>query len=233
MSSMNTSMAHGYSKNANDSRRAGLRSRGSDRNRRRSWTRPFCRTMRAINRTVRLIDSARRVIEASERFAADRPVRATRQLQLVSSWLTEAAWELGRAARGLRATADQAEQTPELALDAPEKLVDATIGWSNAARELAALSDRFDDTFGWLVDSVTSGAIPIPVEEQTADAGKTATTLRLTATPRLPPNWFSYEKNDAPCIPVRRQRSVRLTVVEAARRIFRGRAPPLVSTCAL
>jgi hypothetical protein len=218
-------------KNANHSRRAGLRSCGSDRDRRRSWKRPFRRTVRAIKSTFRLIDSSLRVIEASERLATGRPVQATRQLQLVVGWLAEAASELECATRGLRSTLDHAALSPELALDAPRMLVDAAKDWMDAALQLAALSDRFDDTFGWLVDSVKSGAIPIPPEEQMSDDGKPVTTLRLTPARRLP-DWFGYQRYVTPCIPDR-QRSARVTVVEAVRRISRGRAPPSVSTCSL
>jgi hypothetical protein len=188
--------------------------------------------VRAIKRAFRLIDSSLRVIEASERFAAQRPVLATRQLQLVVGWLAEAASELECATRGLRSTVDHAALSPELALDAPRLLVDAAKDWMDAALQLAALSDRFDDTFGCLVDSVKSGAIPIPPEEQTDDAGDPVTTFRLIPVPLLPPDWFGYQRYVTPCIPDR-QRSVRVTVVEAARRISRGRAPPFVSTCSL
>lgn len=220
-------------RDANDSRRAGLRSCGSDHDRRRSWTRPFRRTRRAIECTLRLIHSSCRVIEAAERFAAGRPVRATRQLEIVSGLIGEAVEHLDRAARGLRQTADRVAQSPDVALDAPDKLVAATAQWIAAATQLAAFSERLNDTSTWLSDSVKSGAIPIPLQEQTADAGKPVTTFRLIAPPLLPPDWFSDEGNDVPRIPVRRRRSVCLTVVEAARRIFRGRAPPLVSTCSL
>ena len=219
-------------KSAKHSRRAGLRSCASDRDRRRSWTRPFRRTVRAIKRTFRLIDSSLRVIEASERLATGRPVLATRQLQLVVGWLAEAASELECATRGLRSTADHAALLPELALDAPRMLVDAAKDWMDAALQLAALSDRFDDTFAWLLDSVLSGAIPIPPEEQMPDDGKPVTALRLTPTRRLPPDWFGYQRYVTPCIPDRR-RSARLAVVEAVRRVSRGRAPPSVSTCSL
>jgi hypothetical protein len=121
---------------------------------------------------------------------------------------------------------------PEVALDAPEKLVDATMQWIQASGQLAAFSQRFDGTSARLLVSVKNGTIPIPLEEQTADAGKTAPTFKLIP-PLRPPDWFQYQSNDVPCIPARRQRSVRPTLAEAVRRIFRGRAPPLVSTCPL
>jgi hypothetical protein len=220
-------------KNASDSRRAGLRSCRSDAHRRRSWTRPFRRTRRAIECSMRLISSSCRVIEAAQRFAAGRPVRAARQLELVSGWMSEAGAQLQCAARALQETIERAAQSPDVALDAPAKLTHATAQWIEAAGLLAAFSERLDGTSAWLVDSVKSGVIPIPPQEQTADAGETVTTFRLIPPPLVPPEWFPYQSNDVPCIPVRRQRSICPTVAEAARRIFRGRAPPLVSTCSL
>jgi hypothetical protein len=221
------------SRNASDSRRAGLRSRASDRHCRHSWTRPFRRTRRAIACSLRLIDSSCRVIEAAERFAQGRPIRAVRQLEVLSDWVIEAAEELDRAARGLRETTDRAAESPEMSLEAPQKLVETTAQWIAAAGQLAAFSARLDDTSAWLFDSIKSGAIPIPLQEQTADAGKTPATIPLIARPVVAPRWLSDESDDVPCIPVRRRRSTRPTVAEAARRIFRGRAPPRVSTCSL
>ena len=211
-------------RHASDSRRAG--------HRRRSWTRPFRRTRRAIESTLHLIDSSCRVIEAAQRFAAGRPVRATRQLQIVSGWMCKATAQLDCAARGLQKTLECVAQSPDVALDAPGKLVVATAQWIQAAGQLAAISERLDGTSAWLLDSVKSGAIPIPAEERTADAGRPVTTFKLVPPPFRPPNLFPYETSDAPCIPPRHLRFVRRTVAEAVRRTFRGRAPPLVS-CSL
>jgi hypothetical protein len=217
-------------RNANHSRRARARSFAADRDRRRSWTRPYRRTRRAIESSLDLINACRRVIEATESLAAERPIRAARRIALASGWLDRAMRQLDCAAAALRKTRDRAAQSPDLALDAPAKLTEAAAQWMKAAGQLAAFSRRLEDTSTWLFDGVTGGSIAIPVEEQGADAGKTVNTFRLIAPPILPPDWFPYESDDAPCIPAR-QRSVCLTVVEAARRIFRGRAPPLVSTC--
>ena len=219
-------------RNANDSRRARVRSCGSDRDRRRSWTRPFRRTRRAIESSLYLINACRRVIEATESLAAERPIRAARRIGLASGWLDRAMKQLDCAAAALRKTRDRAAQSPELALDAPAKLAEATVQWAKAAMELDAFSERLERASAWLLDGVKSGSIAIPIEEQGADAGKSVTTFRVIAPPILPPDWFPYESNDVPCIPAR-QRFACLTVVEAERRIFRGRAPPLVSTCSL
>jgi hypothetical protein len=141
--------------------------------------------------------------------------------------MSEAAAQLDRAARGLQKTTECAAQAPDVALDAPGKLADATGRWIQAAAQLAAISERLDGTSTWLLDSVKSGAIPIPSEK------RTVTTFKLVPPPFRPPHWFPYQTNHAPCIPPRHLRFVRRTVAEAERRIFRGRAPPLVSTCSL
>jgi len=189
-------------RNANASRMAALRSRGSDQDRRRAWTRPFRRARRAIKFSFALMTCACRAIQAVEKFAMECPGRAARHLGIASDLMTEADEQLDCAARG-------------------------RVG---PTAELTAFSERLEKMSDWLIDSVQSGAIEFPVREHMADASEPASPFRLIPPPLLPPEWFSYERNDAPCIPVRR-RSVRLTVVEAARRITRGRAPPIVSTC--
>ncbi len=140
--------------------------------------------------------------------------------------------QLHCATAALRKTRDRAAQSPELALDAPAKLAEVAVQWMKAAIELDTFSARLEHASAWLLDGVKSGSIPIPIEEQGVDPAKADTTIRLIPPPLLPPDWFPYENNDAPCIPAR-QRPVCLTVAEGARRICRGRAPPLVSTCSL
>jgi len=94
-----------------------------------------------------------------------------------------------------------------------------------------SLSARFDDTLTGLSDSAVGGAIPIPVDEQAAAMGRALALFRRIPTPLVPLDLLSAEPC-VPCIPARR-RSVRVAVVEATRRIFRGRAPPLSATCSL
>jgi hypothetical protein len=192
--------------------------------------RPFRRSRRAIDSTFQLINSSRRVIEASERFAAERPVKASRHLRRVAFWLADAAEQLDRARDGLRHTLDRVWQSPEVSRDAPEKVIEASERWVVAYEQLSALSDRFEDTLTWLADSVKSGAILIPLEEQTTDAGKAVIVFRRTGAPCIPPDLLARDRR-VPCIPVRRQRLICQTVAEAVTRIVRGRAPPFVSTC--
>jgi hypothetical protein len=217
-------------KNAKTSRRAGLRSRGLGRSRGESWTRPFRRSRRAIDSTLRLIDTSRRVINACDTFAGVRPLRATRQLQRVSGWLSQAAARLRRGVECLNATTDSIAIAPTDAGDAPERLIDATERWIDAASQLAMLSNRLDETFAKLVAYVGWTVEPLDLSE----LFKKKRPAPRPVTIRHPsPRVLSIENTRIFCIHVRRQRSARVTVAEAPRRIFRGRAPPLVSTCSL
>lgn len=224
---MNARIGSNSGKDTSASRVGARRSCGSDRGRRRSWMRPFRRSRRAIDSTFHLINSSLRVIEASERFAAERPIRASRHLRRVAFWLADAAEKLDRARAGLHDTLDRAEQSPEVARDAPEKVIKASVCWVVAYEQLAALSSRFEGTLTWLADSLKSGAIAIPIEERTADAAKAVIVLRRSGASWIPPDLLARESNR---IPVRRRRSFCLTVTEAVRRIVRGRAPPSSQT---
>jgi len=214
--------------NANDLRRAGVRSCGSRRERRQSWLRPFRRTRRAIDASFRLIDSCLRVIEAWEKSAEKRPLRATRELERVSGWLVETTALLESGMECLSETTDRIAQSPADAGDAPGLLIEATARWIDAASRLAALSNRLDDTFTGLVDYVKGGTGPLDLSELFEKPGPAP---RLITTLRLSVKVLSIESGRIFCIHFRRQRSARLTVADAPRRIFRGRAPPFVSTC--
>jgi hypothetical protein len=201
-----------------------VRSSRADRHRRRSWTRPFRRTWRAIEASLRLTQTSRRVIEASERVAAERPLHAAGQLALVSTLVGRAMAQLECAAAGLRKTSDRVAESPELALDAPAKLMAAAVLWARAAVELDLYSAQFVETSARMLERT---------KELAASGQLVPATIELNAPPRLPRDWFPFEDDDTPCIPTRRQRSVPLTLAEAVRRISRGRAPPFVSTCSL
>jgi len=213
---------------ANHSRRTAARLCRSDRDRRRSLTLPFLRTRRSLNASFRLIDASRRVIDASERGAAGRPIRATRQLERVSGWLADASAQLERAGIGIRDTTDRAAQSPELAPEAPRWLTVATARLIDAAGQIAALSERLDDTFTGLVDYVKSGVAPLDLHELFEKDGPAP---RLITSRCHTLKVLSLESTRIFRIHIRRRRSARLTIVEAPRRIFRGRAPPLVSAC--
>ena len=219
-------------KRAKNSRREGLRSCGLRRERRQSWIRPYRRTRRAIDVSLRLIESAGRVIDACDNLAADHPLLVTRQLQRVYGWLDEVNQQLGHGVEGLRATTDHVALAPAYAADAPRLLIDATVRWIGAAAKLAALSDRLDGSWDALVAYVKGGKAPLDLSELFRKPGPAP--KRICFVVRRPSlKFLSCESRRVFCIHVRRQRSARLTVAEAPRRISRGRAPPSVSTCSL
>jgi hypothetical protein len=215
--------------NANHPRRAGVSSCGADRVRRLSWTRPFRRTRQAIDRSLRLIEESGRVIEAAERFAAHRPLRAAREYERVSGWLDEATAQLLYAVRALTVTTAKIALSPAQASDAPPLLLEAAVRWAGAAGKLAVLSNRLDDTFDIILDAVAGGT-PLDFSQLFRKPIVTAQVIRLRP---VPERRLSSGDGAIYVIRDRRRRSVRITVAEAARRIFRGRAPPLAATCPL
>ena len=212
--------------NANDSRRDGVCSR---RERRESWIRPYRRTRRAIVASLRLIDSSRRITDTCERSAAGHPLRASRQLEHVWRRLGRALARLERGAAGLRETNDCIALSAEYAGDAPGLMINAITRWAGAATTIAALFNQLDDDRAALVDYVKGAGACLDLEELFKNGSPAP---RLITSRSLSGTLFS-ERSRTFCIHVRRQRSARLTVVEAPRRIFRGRAPPPVSTCSL
>ena len=213
-------------RNANDSRRAGLRS--CERHHHpRSWERPILHTARVIDASLRLIGSSRRIIEACEKMAAEHPVLAAHQLQRVAGLLAKAAELLQSGVDGLNETTNRVALSPAEAGDAPERLIAATRRWVAAAAQLAALSNRFDETFAALIDYVNGGTAPLDLSEV---FGKSGPAPRFITT-RPSVKVLSIESGRVFCIHLRRLRSARLTVADAPRRVSRGRAPPFVSSC--
>jgi hypothetical protein len=217
---------------AKSSRRAALRAITLRREGRRAWTRPFRRMRRAIEVTLSLIETSSRAIDACESIAEQHPLRAGRQLDQVSGWLVEASEQLGRGVKALSEANDQVARVPAYAGGAPRLLIVATAQWIDAAAKLAMLSNRLDDSSTALVDYVTGGNAPLDLSElqpRSIPARK-----RISFALRPPSlKFLSIENRRVFCIHVRRQRSARVTVAEAPRRIVRGRAPPVVSTCSL
>jgi len=213
------------SKSDNRSRPAGLRSNGLPCILRQSWVRPFRRTGRDINASLRLIASARRVMDACDKSAVERPIRTTRQLERVSGWISEAAARLSRGVDRLIETNDRVALAPAHPGGAPVRVLYAA-RWLGAATQLATLSDQLDDRFAWLTGYIMGGAAPLDLHELFRKAGAP----RTIAIRRGSAKALLIENSRIFCIRVRRERSTQLTVAEAPRRIFRGRAPPFLST---
>lgn len=217
---------------ADDSRRAGEASRGLSRKQWQPWRRSLRRTHRAIDSSMGLLDSSRRVIAASETFATKRPVRASREYQRVSSWLSRATAQLERAVRGLRDTVDDAARAPEGAAEVPGRLIDATARWIDSAARMAELSDRLDQASSELLDSARRGAISIDLSDdqpERAEAFGNALAPFLTPS-RSVQRTLTDGRHRIRFISARRMRFVCRTAAAAVRQVFRGRAPPHVST---
>jgi hypothetical protein len=212
--------------NANHSRRAEVR---AAREGRESWIRPYLRTRRAIAESQRLIDSSRRIIEACEELVAEHPLRACRQIEYVRGRLGRALARLERGTRSLNETNNRVMLSLEYAGDAPRLMMDAATRWGGAVTSLAALCERLDCDFVMLVNYVSHAGACLDIDELFKSGGPAP---RLSTRRNFPATLFS-ERSRVFCIHVRRKRSSRLTVVEAPKRIFRGRAPPVFSTCSL
>ncbi|HSY49933.1 MAG TPA: hypothetical protein VLC46_14055 [Thermoanaerobaculia bacterium] len=215
-------------RNANDSRWAGLRS-CELRDDPPSWERPIRHTVKVIDDSLRLIGSSTRIIEDCEKLALEHPILATQRLEWVWGRLARVAALLESGAEGLNETTNRVALSPEEAGDAPEQVIAATQRWIAAAARLAALSNRLDETFAALVEYVNGGTAPLDLAEV---FGKTGPAPRfITSRPSF--KVLSIESGRIFCIHLRRLRSARLTVADAPKRVFRGRAPPSVSTCSL
>lgn len=195
---------------------------GVERDRCRSWPRRFRRTRKVIDRSLRLIETSCRVVEATERFAARRPLRAAQRYRRVSEVIDEVTLQLSAAAHTLQMGAD--------AGNAPEVLARATAHWAAARQKLFVLAARLGDTFDLIMDAIASGKTLDLSELSARPIGIAPRVIRLRP---LPERRRSRGSGCNRVLQQRRRRAVRRTFAEAARRVFRGRAPPLVSTCPL
>jgi len=226
---MNARSRSASHENARYSRRSGVSS-CAEREWRRSWPCRLRRTRKAVDRSLRLIESSCRVVEAAERFAARRPLRAAQRYRRVSDVLDEVTVQLSAAAYTLRIGADELRRTHGEAVHAPEALASATAHWSAAAQKLFVLSSRLGDTFDLIMEAIGSGATLDLSQLIAHPIDHARRVIRLRP---LPARRLSGGRSCNRVLHQRRRRAVRPAFAEAARRTFRGRAPPLVSTCPL
>jgi hypothetical protein len=218
---------------AAEPRRAARRSCRSNRHRRLPWRRSLRRMRRAIDSSLQLVDSCRRVVEDSEQFGARRPIRTSRQLQRAAGWLCDAGARLGRAANSLRDTVNEADGSPEYAADVPAELILATAHWLQSAAEIDTLFDRLNEASSRLLAAAKIGAVTFDLpgldnHSRPKAAAPRLITGRLLLEIRLP-----RESGRFRFISIRRQRVRPAAFAEAARRVFRGRAPPHAAICSL
>jgi hypothetical protein len=206
-----------------------VRSPGSRRGHGESWRRSFRGAGNAIDSTERRIAICRRIIDDCETILAEHPMLATHKMQRASGLLCEAAERLERSIVCMSATNARIAEAPADANEAPARMIAAMERWIEAARQLAMISNRFDEAFAALSDYINSGTAPIDISELLKRRVHPVPVLARHPAPQV----LSIENDRIFCIHLRRQRSVRVTVAEAPRRVSRGRAPPLVSTCSL
>src|SRR5437763_13173880 len=101
--------------------------------------------------------------------------------------------------------------------------------WIETGTKLVLLGNQFDKSFAELIEYAQSGTAPLDMSELIKRRVHPIPVLARHPSPRV----LSIENDRICCINVRRQRSIRVTVAEAPRRVSRGRAPPFVSTCSL
>jgi hypothetical protein len=175
---------------------------------------------------MRLLDSSRRVIETSEQSGTRRPLWTSRQLQRAAGWLCQAEARLARASIALRNTIDEAERTPERALDAPRQLFDAAARSLYSGMEIVAVCEELEDASGRLLAAARIGAVTFDLPGLDHDSRHKPAAPRLITGQLLLEIRLPEQSGRIRLLFVRRRRSRPLAFTETARRVFRGRAPP-------
>ncbi len=215
--------------NANQSRRAGLRSCGSRLKRRESWRRLFQRGRRNLRSAEGFIGMARQIIDVCETIALEHPIKAVHDMHRVTGLLVEAADRLARLGKCISETYDRIAEAPGESGDAPARMIADLQSWIETGTKLALLGNRFDKSFAELIDYAQSGNAPLDMCELIKRRVHPVPVLARHPAPRV----LSIENDRVFRIHVRRQRPARLAVAEAPTRVSRGRAPPPVSICSL
>ncbi|HXA20220.1 MAG TPA: hypothetical protein VN380_24795 [Thermoanaerobaculia bacterium] len=210
--------------NANTSRSAGVRLKG-----RESWRRLFQRGKRNLRSAEGFIGMARQIIDVCETIAAEHPIKAIHDMQRVTGLLVEAADRLDRLGKCICATYDRIAEAPAYAGDAPARMIADLQSWIETGTKLVLLGNRFDKSFAELIEYAQSGNAPLDMSELLKRRVHPVPVLARHPAPKV----LSIENDRIFCIHLRRQRSLLVTVAEAPKRVSRGRAPPLVSTCSL
>jgi len=214
-------------RNARESRRARVRSNRMKG--RESLRRLFQRGRRNLRSAEGFIGMARQIIERCETIALEHPIRAIHDMQRVTGLLVEATQRFGRVLDCICETHDRIVEAPGESGDAPARMMADLQSWIETGTKLALLGNRFDKSFAELIDYALSGNAPLDMSELLKRRIHPVPVLARHPAPKV----LSVENDRIFCIHLRRQRSVRVTVAEAPRRVSRGRAPPLISTCSL
>jgi hypothetical protein len=179
-----------------------------------------------------MIDSTMEAIDRASSRVARAPIRTTRDLQRLSKRLTGATVRLSRAARGVGETAQSLLLEPERMSGAPRLLIDATARWLLVAMALDDASAQLLSVQEGVLEGLCSGEIT-PEAEATKRLPRIAVTPRVISAREFLLCRRSSARDRIASIPARRRRTACRATTDAPRRISRGRAPPLASTCLL
>jgi hypothetical protein len=216
-------------RNAKTSQRGGVRSGRSRLKGRESWHRLFQRGRRNLRSAEGFIGMARQIIERCETIALEHPIRAVHDMYRVTGLLADAADRLARFSKCISETYDRIAEAPAYAGDAPLRMIADLQSWIETGTKLAVLGNRFEKSFGELVDYAHSGYAPLDMSELIKRRVHPVPVLARHPAPKV----LSIENGRIFRIHVRRQRPSILAVAEAPKRVSRGRAPPPVSICSL
>jgi hypothetical protein len=180
------------------------------------WRAPLRMARRALDSAIGRIETSGRVIDATLRFGADQPMERAQQLCRLSEWIGEAEQQLGRAIQRVDESVRQIALAPEVAADSPRLLTDTTLLFVETAARLEQLSARAVEVSRQIVEETQAWAA-------SAEPGAAA-----PAAPSRPARAASpgHGSRRTPVL-IRRSRVAFATVADAARKICRGRAPPL------
>jgi hypothetical protein len=206
--------------------------RGVRRARRPLWVARLRRLNRAVAASSRMIDSTMEAIERASGHAAECPVRTTRELQRLSRRLSGASLRLSQAVRAMGDTSESMLREPERAGGAPRLLIDATARWARAALALDHTSAQLLSLQEEVLEGLCSGEI-IPESDGTKRLPRIVVTPRIISAREFLLCRRKSARDRIASIPARRRRTACRATTDAPRRISRGRAPPLSSTCLL
>lgn len=177
-----------------------------------SWRAPLRRARRRIKSTLGRVAHSAVVIDATLRFAPGRPRETALRIFALNRWIAQTQEILQRALRDVGSATDLVAEQADQAHDAPALLTSTTILYLAAAYELGQVSARLAQTASRLAADtswafVHTGNVPEP--------------------PPAParPNVVRH----APVVVILRRSVIVSFSVELARKICRGRAPPIGS----
>ncbi len=178
------------------------------------WRAPLRKAGRAIDSAMGRIESAGRVIDATLRFGADRPMERVRQLCQLSWGIDEAQRQLQRAQRRweesfvrIALSPEQADAFAPLFLEAALRFLETGLRLDELAhRATQASAQVLEETRTWAASPETGqgAAEPAPATRKTSPR---YSRFILVINRRLPAAFA--------------------TAADAARKVCRGRAPPL------